>query len=90
MSYSTSEHEWSEFNDSPSHGAERSGAAQQLARAWIVAELGHRDATQRERRRIVAQRNPFESAERIAGGERASGGGDQGVHRDRLLRGGAV
>ena len=59
-------------------------AAQQLARARVLAELGHGDAAQRQRRRVVAQRDALERAERVAGGEGARGGGDQGVHDDRL------
>ena len=52
----------------------------------MLAELGHRDAAQGQRRRVVAQGDPLEGAERVAGGERARGGGDQGVHDDRLPR----
>ena len=62
------------------------GAPQKLARARVLAELGHGDAAQGQRRRVVAQRDPLEGAERVAGGEGARGGGDQGVHDDRLLR----
>ena len=66
-------------------GAEAAGGApQQLAGARVLAELGHGDAAQRQRRRVVAQGDPLEGAERVAGGEGARGGGDQGVHRDRL------
>ena len=32
------------------------------------------------------RRDALEGAERVAGGEGARGGGDQGVHRDRLAR----
>ncbi len=68
-------------------GAEAAGGApQQLAGARVLAELGHGDAAQRERRRVVAQGDALEGAERVAGGEGARGGGDQGVHDDRLLR----
>ena len=56
-------------------------ATQQLARACMLAELRHRDAAQRERRRVVAQRDVLERAERVAGAQRARGRGDQGVHR---------
>ena len=41
-------------------GASR--AAQQLLGAGEIAELRHRDAAQRERRRIVAQRDPLQRA----------------------------
>ena len=39
-----------------------------------------------QRRRVVAQGDPLEGAEGIAGGEGARGSGDQGVHDDRLPR----
>ena len=57
-------------------------ASQQRLRSREIAELRHRDAAQRKRRRIVAQRDPLECAERIAGGERARRGRDQRVHRN--------
>ena len=44
---------------------------QQVPGADEVAELRHCDAAQRERGRIVAQRNPVERTDRIPGGERA-------------------
>ena len=52
----------------------------------MLAELRHRDAAQRQRRRVLAQRDALERAERIAGGEGARGGGDQGVHRRQVTR----
>ena len=55
-------------------------ASQQRLRAHEIAELRHRDASQRERRRVVAQRDALQRAERIARGERARRGGDQRVH----------
>ena len=58
------------------------GASQQLLRARQIAELRHRDAAQRERRRIVAQRDPLQRAERIARFERTRRGRDQRVHRN--------
>jgi hypothetical protein len=58
----------------------RAGAPQQLARAQVLAQLRHRDAAQRQRRRVVAQRHPLERAERVAGAQRAGGRGDQGIH----------
>jgi hypothetical protein len=68
-------------------GAEAAGGApQKLASARMLAELGHGDAAQGQRRRVVAQGDPLEGAERVAGGEGAGGGGDQGVHDDMLLR----
>ena len=61
------------------------GAPQQLARARMLAELRHRDAAQGQRRRVVAQRDALERAERVAGSEGARGSGDQGVHCKSLL-----
>src|SRR5439155_1439277 len=55
-------------------------AAEQLARPFVLAELGHGDAAQRERRRIVAQRDALQRSERITGRQRTGGGGDEGVH----------
>lgn len=43
------------------------GAAQQRLRFGEIAELRHRDAAQRQRRRIVAQCDAVQGAERIAG-----------------------
>ena len=60
------------------------GAPKELARAIVVAELGHGDAAQGEGRRVVAQRDALESAEGIAGRQRARGGGDDGVHLRRI------
>ena len=61
-------------------GARRT--SQQLLRSREIAELRHRDAAQRERRRIVAQRDPLQRAERITRRERARRGRDQRVHRN--------
>jgi len=66
------------------------GAPEELAGARVLAELGHRDAAEGERRGVVTQAYALEGAERVAGDEGARGGGDQGVHRYRLLRGGWV
>ena len=44
------------------------------------AELGHDDATQRQRRRIIAQRDVLESGENIAPGQRVCCRPDQRVH----------
>ena len=60
-------------------------ARQLLAGARMLAELGHGDAAQGQRWRVVAQGDPLERAERVAGREGARGYGDQGVHEDRLL-----
>src|SRR4029453_1660859 len=69
-------------------GAEAAGGApEELAGARVLAELGHGDAAEGERRRVVAQAAALEGAERVADCEGARGGGDQGVHRDRLLGG---
>ena len=56
------------------------GASHEVLRARKVAQLRHRDAAQRERRRVVAQRYAIERAERVAGGERARRRRDHGVH----------
>jgi hypothetical protein len=65
-------------------GAEAAGGApQELAGARVLAELRHGDAAQGQRRRVVAQGDPLESAERVAGSEGARGGRDQGVHDNR-------
>ena len=61
-------------------GARR--ASQQRLRANEIAELRHRDAAQRERRRVVAQGDPLQCAERITRRERARRGRDQRVHRN--------
>jgi hypothetical protein len=69
-------------------GAEAAGGApQELAGARVLAELGHGDAAQGKRRRVVAQPDALEGANRVADDEGARGGGDEGVHRDRLLHG---
>ena len=62
------------------------GTPQQLAGARVLAELRERDTAQREGRWIIAQRDPMERAERVAAGEGARGGGNQGVHEIRVLR----
>ena len=58
----------------------RAAAPEQRLGAGEVAELRHRDAAQRQRRRIVAQGDVVQRAERVARGERARRGGDQRVH----------
>ena len=60
----------------------RAALPQQSLRADEIAELRHRDAAQRERRRVVAQRDPVQRAERITRRERARRGRDQRVHRE--------
>ena len=68
-------------------GAEAAGGApEELAGARVLAELGHGDAAEGERRRVVAQADTLEGAERVADDEGARGGGDQGVHRERSRR----
>ena len=57
-------------------------APQQFLRARKVAKLRHRDAAQRERRWIVAQRDPLQRRQRIARRERPGRGRDQRVHRN--------
>ena len=61
-------------------GARRT--SQESLRANEIAELRHRDAAQRERRRVVAQGDPLQCAERITRRERARRGRDQRVHRN--------
>jgi hypothetical protein len=62
------------------------GAPQELACARIIAELRHGNAAQRQRRRVVAQGNPVECAQRVAASESARGGGDQRVHDEVNFR----
>src|SRR5262249_35656557 len=57
-------------------------AAQERFRAGEIAELRHRDASKRQRRRIVAKRDALQRAEGIARREGARCGCDQGVHRN--------
>jgi hypothetical protein len=54
--------------------------AQELPGFREIAELGHGDAAQRERRRVLPQRDPLERAERIAGAERACRRRDERIH----------
>ena len=61
-------------------GARRT--SQQSLRANEIAELRHRDAAKRERRRVVAQGDPLQCAEGITRRERARRGRDQRVHRN--------
>ena len=56
--------------------------SQEILRSNEIAELRHRDASKRERRRIVAQRDPVQCAEGITRGERTRRGRDQRVHRN--------
>ena len=71
------------------HRARETGSFEPKARAALrserpgsheIAELRHRDASQRKRRRIVAQRDTLQRAERITGGQRACRSRDQRVH----------
>ena len=54
--------------------------SQQSLGANEIAELRHRDASQRQRWRVVAQGDALQCAEDIARGECARRGGDQRVH----------
>ena len=54
--------------------------SQERLRSDEIAELCHRDASKRERRRIIAQGHPLQGAERITRGEGTRRGRDQGVH----------
>src|SRR5437773_180145 len=56
--------------------------SQERLRSNELAELRHRDASQRERRRVVTQGDPLQCAERITCRECARRSGDQRVHRN--------
>ena len=45
-----------------------------------LAELGHGDASKRQRRRVVTQGHPLQDAEQVTRGECPRGGRDQRVH----------
>ena len=65
-------------------GAEAArSTSQELARPLVVAELGHRNAAQGDRRRVVAQRDALKCTERITGRQRARGRGNERVHGGR-------
>ena len=72
-------------NDAPraGHRLFRAEGARRLSQQSLgpneLAELSHRDAAKRQRRRIVAQRDPLERAERIARCQCMRGGCDQRV-----------
>jgi hypothetical protein len=53
------------------------GTSQQSLRSNVIAELCHRDAPQRERRRVVAQGDPLQGAEGITRCKCTSRGSDQ-------------
>src|SRR5437667_3555055 len=57
-------------------------SSQKNLRSNEIAELRHRDASKRERRRIVAQGDPFQCAEGITRCERSRRGRDQGIHQN--------
>jgi hypothetical protein len=60
---------------------ERAGRTpQQRARQREFAELRHRDAAQCQRRRILAQGDVLQGAQRVATGKRARCSGDEGIH----------
>ncbi len=68
-------------------GAEATGGApKKFTGTRMLAELGHGNAAQGQCRRVVAQGDAFESAERIASGEGPRGSGDQGIHAERIQR----
>ena len=56
------------------------GAAQEFACSLEITELRHGNAAQRERRRIIAQCNALERAERITGRQQSRRRGDERVH----------
>jgi len=65
---------------SGTEGARR--ALQESLRAREIAELRHRDAAKRERRRIIAQANPLQYAKEVTRGESPRRSGDQRIHRN--------
>ena len=71
------------------HGFLRTEGARRLSQQRLrpnqLAELCHRDASQREAGCVVAQGDPFQCAEGIARGECARRGGDQRVHGNELM-----
>ena len=66
----------------PRAARRRSSRARGCSPSWAMAMPRRASAGGSSRRR-----DALEGAERVAGGEGARRGGDQGVHRDRLLRG---
>jgi len=62
------------------------GFSDDAAGARVLAKLRHGDAAQGQRRRVIAQGNSLQSTERVARSKSARGGGDQGIHDDRLPR----
>ena len=56
--------------------------SQERLRANEIAELRHRDASERERRRVVAQGDPLQRPEGITRGQGTRRGRDQRVHRN--------
>src|SRR5437773_575503 len=56
--------------------------SQERLRSNELAKLRHRDASQRERRRVISQGDPLQCAERIPRRECARRSGDQRVHRN--------
>jgi hypothetical protein len=61
------------------------GAAQELARPLVVAELSHRNATHGECRRICAQRHALERTKRITSRQQARSRGNKRIHGGKLL-----
>jgi hypothetical protein len=60
--------------------------SQEGLRSNEIAELRHRDASKRERRRVVAPGDPVQCAEGSAGHECTRRGRDQRVHRNPVTR----
>ena len=60
----------------------RAALSQERLRSNEIAELRHRDASKRERGRVVAQGDPLQCAEGITRRERTRRGRDQRVHRN--------
>ena len=75
-------------NDAPrtGHRLLRAEGARRLSQQRLgpneIAELSHRDAAKRQRRRVVAQSDPLQGAKGVARCEGLRRGSDQRVHRN--------
>jgi hypothetical protein len=65
--------------------SERLGSsAQQVQRLGQFSQLGHRDAAQRQRGRVGAQRHVLQRQQRISDGQRSRRGADRRIHHGLL------
>jgi hypothetical protein len=64
-----------------------SGTSQKSPGPGQVAQLRHGDSAKRQRGRVVAQGNPVQGAQGIAGGQRTRRSCDQRIHADPAHRG---